>query len=54
MRDKHPIPSKFHFSKYQTNGIYLELCNLGLGISNDEPSSLMIRLNHDIGKSQLA
>jgi hypothetical protein len=28
--------------------------NLGFGISNNEPSSLMIRLYHGIGKKQLA
>jgi hypothetical protein len=30
------------------------ICNLGFGISNNEPSSLMIRLNHGIGEKQLA
>jgi hypothetical protein len=30
------------------------ICNVGFGASNDKPSSFMTRLNHGIGKKQLA
>ena len=44
------IPKEIGLGHWELGfGICLEF-----GISNDEPSSLMIRLNHDIGKKQLA
>jgi hypothetical protein len=49
------IPKQKWFGSLGIGIWYLSgICNLGFGISNDELSSLMIRLNHGIGKKQLA